>query len=121
MYKNSFLYSCKKTIHPIFTKINRVHPTVTCNILTKFELNRMHRLDAIVFTHIHTHTHTCIHLRKNSINEFRRSLNVLMHQNLKVEFFHDYSNFLVWYICSESKNNHYCTSIRKNCIKSSIN
>ena len=54
MYKNSFLYSCKKTIQPIFTKIIRVRPTVTYNIHTKFELNLMHRLDTIVFIHIHT-------------------------------------------------------------------
>ena len=57
MYKNSFLYSCKKTIHPILTKINRVRSTANCNMHTKFELNRMHSLDAIVFTHIHTHAH----------------------------------------------------------------
>ena len=58
MYKNSFLHSCKKTMHPIFTKINRVCLTTTWNIPTKFELNRMYRLDAIVVTHIHTHIHT---------------------------------------------------------------
>ena len=29
---------------------------------TKFELNRMYRLDAIVFTHIHTQTHTHTHI-----------------------------------------------------------
>ena len=40
--------------HPIFKKINRVYLTVTCNIHTKFELNRKHNLDAIVFTDTHT-------------------------------------------------------------------
>ena len=44
----------KKTLRPIFTKINRVLPTATCNTHTKFEFNRMYRLDAIWFTHIHT-------------------------------------------------------------------
>ena len=67
-------------IHPVFTKINNVRPTMIYIIYTKFELSRMHRLDAIVFTHIHTrihiiHTHTYIHHHKNSINEFRRPQN----------------------------------------------
>ena len=88
MYKNSFLCSCKKTINPLFTKTNRVRPTVTCN--TKFELDRMHHLDPIVFTHMHTHAF--IRHRKNNINEFRRPENVC--ENLKVEFFHNYSTFL---------------------------
>ena len=73
-YENSFLYTYEKTILPIFTKINNVRPTVTCNMHTKFELNRMHLLDAIMFTliHIYTHTHAHIHHRKNLINELRR-------------------------------------------------
>ena len=45
-----------------------------CNVHTKFELNRLHRLDAIVFTHIHIHTY--IHPPVNSINKFRRPQNV---------------------------------------------
>ena len=73
MYNDSFLYPCKKkTIHPIITKINRVRPTITYNINTKFEVNRMYCLDVIVFTHIRTHmdtyTHTYIHHPENSIN-----------------------------------------------------
>ena len=75
-----FCAPIKKTIHPIFTKINRVRPTVTSNIHTKFEVNRMHRLDTIMFTHIHTHihtyTHACIHHSENSKNEFRTPQNV---------------------------------------------
>ena len=63
-------------MHFRLIKINWVRPTVTCNVHTKFELNRMHRLDAIMFTHIHTHTYTCIHHRENSINEFQRPQNV---------------------------------------------
>ena len=67
-------------MHPIFTKINRVRSMATYNTNTKFELNRMHRLDAIVFnhsdththTHAHAHTHTCIHHPENGKNEFRR-------------------------------------------------
>ena len=67
MYKNSFLYFYKKNyLSDIFTMISRVQPTATCNIHTKFQLNRMHHLDAIVFTHIYTHTHPYIHHRKNS-------------------------------------------------------
>ena len=76
---NNIILFCtpvKKIMHPTFTKINIVRPTVIYNIHTKFELNRMHRLDDTVFTHIHTHTHTCIHHRKNSIREFRRPQNV---------------------------------------------
>ena len=53
-----FCFPLKKFIHSIFTKINRIRPTVSCNIHTKFGLNRMHRLEAIVFTHIHTCIHT---------------------------------------------------------------
>ena len=55
-------YTSVKTISPTFIKINRVHPTVTCNIHIRFELNRMHRLDAIVFTHMYicTYSHTDI-------------------------------------------------------------
>ena len=74
MYKNSFLYACKYTMHPTFIKINKVRPTVAYNTHTKFEPNGMYLLDAIVFTlslsltHTHTHTH--------SINEFRRRKNV---------------------------------------------
>ena len=61
MYKKNFLDSCKKTIHPRFIKINRVRLTMTCNIHTKCDINRMYRLDAIVFTHIHTYTYTHMH------------------------------------------------------------
>ena len=63
-------------MQPTFTKINRIRSTVTSNTHTEFELNRMHRLDAIVFIHAHTHTHAYIHHHKNSINEFRRTQNV---------------------------------------------
>ena len=60
MYKNCFVHSCKKdytsNIHQ-----NRVHSTVICNIHTKTKFNRKHRLDIIVFSHIHTDTHTRIH------------------------------------------------------------
>ena len=56
---NTSFYSCKKKpMHSIFTKINRIRPTATCNIHTKYELNWIRRLDAIVFTHTHTYTHT---------------------------------------------------------------
>ena len=68
MYENYFCTPVKKkkkkkkkTIHAIFTKINRVRPTVKCNVHTKFELKRIHRLDAIVFTHKHAHIHTYMH------------------------------------------------------------
>ena len=63
MYKNSFLHPCKKSIHLTFTKINRVRPTAICNVYTKFELDRMYRLDAIcslTYTHTYTHIHTYI-------------------------------------------------------------
>ena len=46
----------KKTVHPAHTKINIVRGTVIHNPQIKFELNRMHRSDAIVFTHTPTHT-----------------------------------------------------------------
>ena len=42
-------------------KINRVRPTDIFNIYMKFEMRRMHRLDAIMFTHVHTYKHTEIH------------------------------------------------------------
>ena len=58
IYKNSFLHSYKKTINPIFTKTNRVRPKVICIIHTKFELNRMHHLDAIVFARTDTYIYT---------------------------------------------------------------
>ena len=77
----------KKTLNPTFTKINTIPPTVTYNIHTEFELNRMHRLDATMFTLIQ------IDHRKNNIKEFRRPQNVEICQNLKVEFFHDYNTF----------------------------
>ena len=48
----------KLTIHTALTEINKVRPTVTYNVQTKFQLNGiMHRLDAIKFTHAYTHTH----------------------------------------------------------------
>ena len=106
MYKNSFLYSCKKTIHPIFTKINRVRPTVRGNKLTKFELNLMYRLDAIVFTHIHTHiythTHTYIHPPENSINEFMRPQNYKYVKISKWNFFM-ITTLSLHSTCTESK------------------
>ena len=71
-----FCIPVKKIINPTFTKIKRVHLVVTYNIRTKFKLIRMHRLNAIVFTHIHAHTHTCSHHHKNSINKFRRPQSV---------------------------------------------
>ena len=42
---------------------NKYFSDYSCNLNNKFELNRMHRLDAIEFTHIHTHIyiHTYIH------------------------------------------------------------
>ena len=55
--KNINMYICVY-ISPTFTKINRVRSTVTCNIHTKFERNRMDSLDAIVFIHIQTYIHT---------------------------------------------------------------
>ena len=45
------LFSCKKSIEPAFTKINRV--CLTCNRSTKFEFSEMHQLDADVFAPIH--------------------------------------------------------------------
>ena len=42
-----------------FSKINRVRTTY--NIHTIFGLNRMHRIDAIVFTNIRNYAHTHIH------------------------------------------------------------
>ena len=62
MYKNSFSCSCKKNITPFITKIKIISRTLTFNIHTQFEINRMYRLDAIVFTHIHIHTHTHTHI-----------------------------------------------------------
>ena len=68
----------------MFTKINRLRPMVTYIIQTKFKLNRMHYLDAIVFTHIHTNTHTrnhtfgCIQQRKISIMNSEKSQNIEM-------------------------------------------
>ena len=47
---------------------------VTGNMHICFELNRKHRLDAIVFTHIRTHTNTHIHHRKNNTDEFSLEL-----------------------------------------------
>ena len=73
---NSFLYSCKKMIKPAFTKNNTVHSTVTCNIHAKFELSRMHCLDAVMFILIHPYTrtqmHTYMHQCENSFKEFTR-------------------------------------------------
>ena len=43
----------------MFTEINRIY-LMTCNIHTKSVLSRIHYLDAILFTHIHTHMHTYI-------------------------------------------------------------
>ena len=86
----------------MYTERNIVCPTVT-----KFELNRMQSLDAIVFTYIHMHTHlthihkhtqTRIHHRKNRISECRRPQIMQKYQNLKVEFFHDNSTFLKLYM-----------------------
>ena len=65
-----------------------------CNTPAKFEFNKRRRLDAVLFTLIHTHMHTYIHHHKNRINEFRRPQNVQMYKNLKVELFHDCSTFL---------------------------
>ena len=99
MYKNSFLCTCKKTIHPIFTKINRVRQTVTCNTRAKFLLNRMHHLDAFVFTHttyIHTH-------RISSMNEFKRPQNIKIYDNLKIEIFRDFNTFLALYVFGKQK------------------
>ena len=44
-------------MHSTFTKIYWVHPKITCNIHTMFELNRMHRLDALIYSHIYSHPH----------------------------------------------------------------
>ena len=58
-----------KSINIKFTKIDEICGTLSYNIHTKFELNRMHHLDATVCTrkrppHTHACTHTCIHYRK---------------------------------------------------------
>ena len=89
-------------MHPTFTKINRVRATVTCNVHTRFEFNRMHHLDTIVFTHIYIDTH--IHHRENSINEIWRPQNVYICQNLKVNFFQNYNILSLHCTLSESKN-----------------
>ena len=51
----------EKTIYLELTKIIRIRPTVSCNIHTKFELNPIHFLEAVLFTHIQTHTHAHTH------------------------------------------------------------
>ena len=104
MCKTSFLYTCKKTISPIYIHhylINRVRPTVTCNTHIKFELNRMHRLYAVVFTHIHTLTHA--YHRKNIINEFRRPQNVMYVKISRLNVF-IMTILSLHSKCSESKN-----------------
>ena len=59
----------KKTMHPTFTKIDRVRPTVTCNIQSKSELNRMYHLNTFNHTQTHfyslTNTDTHSHTHKN--------------------------------------------------------
>ena len=61
MYTNSSIQ-----LSPTLTKTNRVYSKVTYNKHNKFELNRKHRLGAIVFTHIHTLSH--IHTSLKHIN-----------------------------------------------------
>ena len=61
-----------------FIKISGICPTVTYNIYTKFELNRMYHLDSILFIHIHMHAHihTYIGHPKNNINKFMKPQNI---------------------------------------------
>ena len=54
MLKNSFFVLQQKTVNPKLTKIDTVGRDVMHNIHTKFELNQMHCLDAVVSTLIHT-------------------------------------------------------------------
>ena len=78
MYKNCISVPVKKKKKKrkketrIFTRINKIHPTVAYNTHRKFELNLMHPLDAIVFNRINT----CTHTYKYSINDFKRPQNV---------------------------------------------
>ena len=93
-------------MYPAFPKINSVRPMMTYNTRTKFQLNRIHCLNAIVFIHIHTYTHTYIHHHENNINEFRRPQNISICHKLKVKFLHDMITILSLHsICSESNYN----------------
>ena len=128
MYKYYFLYSCKKTVHPIFTKINRVRPTVTCNIRTKFEFNRI-RLDTIVFTHmhtyvhthtyvyIHTHIHTYIHASPLKIAYMDSGDLKICQNHLKVKFFFTITILSLHSISSESNTHLLIKILRKLFIK----
>ena len=109
MYKNSFLYSCEKSIHPIFTKINRVPPTVTCNIHIKFELNRMYHLNAIVFTHIRTHTRTHTHTYITMKIAYMNSGDLKTYKSVKISklIFFTITILSLHSICSESKKSEF--------------
>ena len=63
MYKNAFSSPCIKTINAKHTKITPVHATVIYITLTKFQLDRIERFGAIVFTYVHTHTHIHTYIR----------------------------------------------------------
>ena len=117
MYRNSFLCFCQKKKKDPYKfyifKISWVRPTVTHNVYTKFKLNRMHRLDTIMFTHIHTHQiHAYITVKITLINSGYLKMYIYVKMS-KSDFFM-ITILSSHNICSESKNPKNNCSWRKN-------
>ena len=99
--KKSFLYSCKKTIHPTFTKINRVRPTVTCNIYT-YEIWVQSNAPFWNYSvHSHAHAYTSPQKYHKWIQDTSKRINRWKSQS---RHFFMITIFFLHNICSESKN-----------------
>ena len=98
MYKNYFLFSCKRTVNSKLSKINIIRRTVIFNILIKIWLNRMNRSDtstvliiqsrAILWNSdplrilVCTPVKKCINSTLTKINELR----LMMNYNIQIKF-----------------------------------
>ena len=84
-------------MHPTFTKINWVCPTVSYNIHTIHEPNRIHYLDGIVFIYVHKYTDTNIHIitGHKCFHETSKHINMSKSQS---DIFYDYNTLLTLYM-----------------------